>query len=562
MSAPDVTLVATGMLPMLLLASAALTAPASLLLLWLYRRAVVRGMAGVTGSADAARRHAAPQPQTGEPASLRIEVVDTAMLEIPQPGAYQKARNSLLRAAAVYVLGGLGYALVLASPWLVSTASDGVPATRVLWLISCYLWPTALAVGMLVAVSRGQRLLVALAYFAMLFAVALYGLFRSSELTLGQVAWFWLFTNAPATLLLLAFLHRRVRAVGPLVLSFMVAAVIGSQVALSAVAASDAGLRRAVELGAIVGLGGVGVFFMLMVLGFVVFGLVGWQLLKWIGRRYEQRKLSDQSLTLDAMWLMFGVVQSITFAFEGSLWIITGLLGFGVYKLSTRMGFELAGVARESGRSPTLLLLRVFALGGRSERLFDAFSKRWLRAGSISMIAGPDLVTATVEPHEFLDYVAGKLSQRFVRGSDDLERRIGALQRGRDPDGRYRVNEFFCHADTWQATMARLAADADAVLMDLRSFSPSNQGCIFEVRQLLDAVPLERVVFLIDDTTDRPFLEQVLRDSWRGVRPDSVNRRLASPRARLAHISAFGASDVSALLRLLLAVPSMQTTGT
>jgi hypothetical protein len=392
----------------------------------------------------------------------------------------------------------------------------------------------------------------------MLFAVALYGVFRSPELTLGQVAWFWLFTNAPATLLLLAFLHRRVRAVGPLVLSFMVAAVIGSQVALSAVAASESGLRGAVELGAIVGLGGVGVFFALMLIGFVAFGLIGWRLLNWIGRRYEQRKMSDQSLTLDAMWLMFGVVQSITFAFEGSLWILTGLLGFAVYKIASRTGFEIAGVAHQSDRSPTLLLLRVFALGGKSERLFDAFSKRWLRVGGISMIAGPDLVTATVEPHEFLDYVAGRLSRRFVRGSEDLERRIAAMQRGPDPDGRYRVNEFFCHADTWQATMARLAADADAVLMDLRSFSPSNQGCIFELRQLLHVVPLDRVVFLIDDTTDRGFLEQVLRDSWRRVRPDSINRRLASPRARLAHISALGATDVSALMRLLLAAPAMQ----
>jgi hypothetical protein len=552
MSAPEATTVVTGMLPMLLLASAALTAPASLFLLWLYRRAVLRGMAGIAGS-TAAERH--EPPQTGEPAALTIELIDPAKVDLSQSDAYDHGRRSLGKAVLVYALGGLGYALVLASPWLVFTGDDGVPTTRVLWLLSCYLWPTALAVGMLAAVSRGQRLFVALAYFAMLFAVALYGVFRSSELSLGQVAWFWLFTNAPATLLLLAFLHRRVRAVGPLVLSFMVAAVIGSQIALSAVAASDSTLRAAVNIGANVGLGGVGVFFALMLLGFAIFGLVGWRLLKWIGRRYEHRKMSDQSLTLDAMWLMFGVVQSITFA-SGGWWILTGLLGFAVYKLSTRTGFEIARVARESGSSPTLLLLRVFALGGKSERLFDAFSKRWLRTGSISMIAGPDLATATVEPHEFLDYVAGRLSTRFVRGSEDLERRMVAMQRGPDPDGRYRVNEFFCLADTWQATMARLSTEADAVLMDLRSFSPSNQGCIFELRQLLDAVPLDRVVFLIDDTTDRRFLEHVLRDSWRHVHPDSTNRRLSSPRARLAHISAGDASHISALLRLLLAPPS------
>ena len=57
-----------------------------------------------------------------------------------------------------------------------------------------------------------------------------------------------------------------------------------------------------------------------------------------------------------------------------------------------------------------------------------------------------------------------------------------------DPDGRYRIKEFFCYNDTWQMTMERLAAASDAVLMDLRSFSRVNQGCIFELGRLLDGV--------------------------------------------------------------------------
>jgi hypothetical protein len=295
-----------------------------------------------------------------------------------------------------------------------------------------------------------------------------------------------------------------------------------------------------------------------MLLGFGLFGMAGWWLLKWIGRRYEQRKMSDQSLILDAMWLMFGVVQSITFAFEGWLWLFTGLAGFAAYKVITRLGFALSGVARPIAAGPTLLLLRVFALGGKSERLFDALSKRWLRAGSISMIAGPDLVASTVEPHEFLEYMAGRLSRRFVRGGDDLERRLRAMERGPDPDGRYRVNEFFCYADSWKDTMTRLAAGADAVLMDLRSFSPANQGCIFELQQLLDSVSLERVVFLLDDTTDRAFLEQVLRDSWGRVRQDSPNHRLKAPEARLLRVATQRAADVRGLVKLLLAGPAIR----
>lgn len=431
------------------------------------------------------------------------------------------------------------------------TRQDGVPLSRVLWLLSCYAWPTALAVGMLAAVSRGQRLLVGLAYFAMLFAVALYGLARNAELTVSQLAFFWLYTNAPATVLLLAFLHRRVRAVGPLVLTFMVIAVIGSQVILSLVASGDEGLRAGVSVGAALGLGGVGVFFALIAFGFALFGVIGWRVLKWLGRRYQARKMSDQSLTLDAMWLLFGIVQSITLSFQGWLWIFTGPIAFVAYKTVSGLGFKMGGLARGSEASHTLLLLRVFALGAKSERLFDALSKRWLRVGSISMIAGPDLVTSTVQPHEFLDFMGGSLSRQFVRDREDLRRRLAAMERGPDPDGRYRVNEFFCYADTWQATMKKLAGGADGVLMDLRSFSKDNQGCVFELQQLLDSVPLERVLFLVDDTSDRGFLEEILQEGWTRMRADSPNRRSARAEARLLHVDPRKARNVRGLLKLL-----------
>ena len=552
----DPTLITTGMLPSLILAAAALTAPVSVFLLWRYRRAVMRSMAAYAGAAPTPAPAPAASPPAHATAALSVQAVDAGAFDNVWPSAYRDALRSLYAATAVYAAAGLSYAIVLASAWLVFTHDEDVVLTRLLWLLSCYARPTALAVGMIVAVSRGQRIAVAAAYFAMLFAVALYGTVRNAELTFGQLAAFWLFTNAPATILLLAFLHRRVRAVGPLVLAFMVTAVIGSQVLLGIAASSEAGLRSAVSVGAVLGLGGAQVFVAIMLLGFVLFGVAGWWFLKWLGRRYQQRRMSDQSLTLDAMWLMFGVVQSITLAFEGWAWVLTGPAAFVVYKVVAKLGFALSAAARPVGRCPTLLLLRVFSLGSRSERLFDALSKRWLRAGPISLIAGPDLVASTIEPHEFLEFMGGSLSRQFVRSGGDLERRLGAMDRGPDPDGRYRVNEFFCYADTWQQTMRALAAGADAVLMDLRSFSPANQGCIFELEQLLAGVPLERVVFLLDATTDRAFLESTLNDAWRRLRPDSPNRGLSMPQARLVSVGEHSARAISGVLKLLFTQPA------
>lgn len=542
----QVTLITTGMLPFLVLLSAALTAPVSFLLLARYRRAVLKSMAA---SANTAAPPEAPAAGPPPAQPLALDYLDPA--RVAPTAVRQAVRRAMLAAVLGYVAGGLAYALVLFGAWQYFTRDGGFVLSRFLWLMSCYAWPIALAVGLVATVDLRQRLLVALGYFAIVLAVAVHGLLRNAGLGFGQLATVWLLTNAPATVLLLAFLHRRVRAVGPLVLCFMVVAVTGSQVAVSLVGSNDATMRAVIALGAPFGLGGYGLFGLTMLAGAVLAAIVGWQLLLWLGHRHRTRRSSDQALTLDAMWLLFGVVQSITLAFEGWLWVLTGLVAFVAYLLTRRLVWTLVRPVVAAERAPSLLLLRVFALGARSERLFDALGKYWLRLGDIGLIAGPDLATSTVEPHEFLDFVSGRLSRRFVSGNSDLERRIANRDLGPDPDGRYRVNELFCHADTWQRAMRRLAALADVVLMDLRSFSTGNQGCLYELRHLLDAVALQRVVFLIDASTDRTFLEDALTGLWQALAPDSPNRGAATPRARLIDIPNANAATLGALLDCL-----------
>ncbi|HEY6140287.1 MAG TPA: hypothetical protein VI670_21235 [Thermoanaerobaculia bacterium] len=205
----------------------------------------------------------------------------------------------------------------------------------------------------------------------------------------------------------------------------------------------------------------------------------------------------------------------------------------------------------------TLLLLRVFALSTRSERLFDLLRVHWLRLGNITLIAGPDLITTTVEPHEFLNFLRGQLSRQFVRDRTDLAQRISEMDTEVDPDGRFRVNEFFCRANTWQITMRELAERSDAVLMDLRSFSTANRGCLFELRELLNSVDLTRVVFVIDASTDRRFLETTLTGLWSTVCTDSPNRNQKNPTARLLELNAKATGRVmhDLLARLCAPVP-------
>lgn len=537
-----ITLALTGALPFVVIAGALLAYPASLLLLKRYRRAVVRGMKVPVG---------APSPGPAPAAATTVAPAQSlgfSMLAPVPVGA--DAIGDGWRAARVYAAAIAAFAVVMTAAWLLATRDSAIGPVKLAVLFWTYFWPAVLAMNLVASTDRRTRLNVALAYFALYLPIAAAALVRSPELTVVQLAQHWLVTNAPPTVLLYAFLARRIRAVGPIVLAFAVLAVLGSQVAVALVGAGEAGMRAAVAVGAAVGMGGHAVFWATSTLGLVFFAIGAWFVLKWLGARYAAKRLSDEMLTLDAMMLVFGVTHSIGLVFEHWIWIASGFVAFVAYKAVAVAGYRWLPKVDAPRR---LLLLRVFALGPRSEPLFDAVRKRWLRAGGIALIAGPDLVTSAVEPDEFLGFLSGDLGRRFVAGAADLAARVAAMDRKPDPDGRFRIAEFFCRADTWQATMQRLVTDSDAVLMDLRRFSAANQGCVFELGRLLDSIDLGRVVFVIDRTTDRAFLESTLSRLWLSLAETSPNCSATAPAARLFEASGPTAAETRALIGHLAA---------
>lgn len=561
----DLTNAVTGAWPFILIIATILTAVISAFLLWLFRRATLRGMGREVGALYQSPVESGMTP-AGTASNNSPLAIESNHGEMPPTRsatadlAYRRTAQSLKWAAVVYIAGSLVYSLIMTTSWM-TIAGDGFILGRFLLLFVSYAWPSVLVVNMVLATSRRDFLGITGVYFAFVLMISLYGLIQNSELAIDELIFFWIYVNVPGTIVLLAFLRRRVRAVGPLVLAFMVAATTGAVLATEIIRVNDALLENIVEVGVSFGLGGTAIYVLLNIIGFVAFGVLGWWFLGRIGRRYRAKRLSDQSLTMDSLMLLFAVVQTIIFAVEGSIWFFTGPVAFVGYKLVTIVGFALLQRQTENNpNAPMLLLLRVFELGSRSERFFDSFSKWWRRSGSVSLIAGPDLLTSIVQPHEFLDFVSGKLSRQFVQGKSDLERRFADLDKQADPDGRYRVNEFFCHADTWQMTMRQLAKESNGVLMDLRSFSPTNHGCIYELEQLLDIVDLERVVFLVDETTDRQFLEETLQHLWQGVDSRSPNYKTGSPTAYLFHVQDSSMRSIKPLLlRLLDARAALQS---
>ena len=255
----DVTTALTGMLPFIVVVSAVLTAIVSVLLLWLYKRAVVRSMSASAGAPPPVSRVSLPGV-SGKSPGLTMTTIGTGD---PVAGmghaAYQATSASLRRIGVVYIVAGLAYAFVLSLPWMV-TAGGGFPLMRLLWLVVCYAWPTVVTLLLVVTTTRRQGYIVAGVYFGLVVAVGSIVLARNPGTGAGGLIYFWIFANGAATMLLAAFLARRIRAVGPLVLAFMIAGVTGALLLVTIAGSSDTLLRAIVEVGGTFGLGAVALF--------------------------------------------------------------------------------------------------------------------------------------------------------------------------------------------------------------------------------------------------------------------------------------------------------------
>jgi len=154
-----------------------------------------------------------------------------------------------------------------------------------------------------------------------------------------------------------------------------------------------------------------------------------------------------------------------------------------------------------------LLLLRVFAHDKRGERLLDEIAFHWRFIGPIHMISGPDLAKANLDPDELFLFLRRRLVGLFVTDRATLTNRMTTIDEKPDPDGRYRVNEFFCFDGVWQEAVERLVGICQAVLLDLRGFKKTRRGTAFEIALLARRKVLQRTVVLVDQETDLQAVE-------------------------------------------------------
>ena len=540
-----------GALFVTLLGSCALTLIGSWLVLWRYRRSVARAMSMSGFGAVEQAPAGAAAASTGAGIVSTSPVTASAREERPSGRAEALFRRAVWAPwleTACLAAAGLAYALVLACAYLLATPAARTP-TRFALTLWVDLWPLVIAAALTAPRFLRSAAVAAALYFTpfvlgtitlLVFPdapadsvdAALLGL--RDTVTPTVMVWFWIvFAGAPTGALLLS-LNPRLRAVSPLLLAFTMTAIVSLMTVWIVTFASplkDLTFRLAEATP-----GGWAGWLLLaasLVLGIAAAAWAGWMVLRWIRKATLAKVISDRTLVVDALWLFFASYYAMQFVVQGQAWLLTGALAFAVYWIVLA-----AARSRVRSRDPSLAprgltFLRVFALGPKSNALFDALAKHWRRVGSMQLITGPDLAQSTAQPHQLLDFVTGRLARHFIGDAHMLEARLDLLDRVADRDGWYRINNFFCRADAWKAVLARLVQEGDVVLMDLRSFSAHNEGCVHELRHLVEFVPLGRCVFIVDATTDIGHLRSVLSEALAGLEATSPNRQATAETVEL-----------------------------
>ncbi|HZN24656.1 MAG TPA: hypothetical protein VFB75_10545 [Burkholderiales bacterium] len=482
-----------------------ITAIVATFVLWRYRVVVLKGMSFASGEPVAitprAMTHAPSAPAAaGDSAALAWEramhrraicawlitvAVPAPLIAVAYLSGEQISAATIVMASGV-ILGAAVPVIAVSLGWT--------------WKRGLLFWLELLAAGAVLTVvaSMLQRLA--------------RGASPSLDQLLNVLPFFQLaavFSSIPL-LLVLASGPGRLRGVVPItfagLLVFGLAPVLGSR-ATQLLAESRAGSELLLGTISTVGLHAAFIAFALPT------GWIAWKRLQAVAREYEEKGFSDVQLLARAWWLMFIATLALEILNKQAapLWaVITCAAAYPVFLVANRHAFRWVGLAAANRVPRTLLLLRVFGYTRRTEKLFDRVGSRWRYFGPVTMIAAPDVVARSIDPADFLYYMVGAIDENFVRSAADLQRRLQTLDTQRDPDGRFRVNDFCCADTTWRATVTALMDRADVVLMDLRGITSRQRGCEFELRELPTRLAPQRVVLVVDNATDRTFVRGAL----------------------------------------------------
>ncbi|HEY6688220.1 MAG TPA: hypothetical protein VI094_18660 [Propionibacteriaceae bacterium] len=480
----------------------------------------------VPGRAESARWPSGTPSYSGFGPLPRVPAAAALQASSRQEVLSRRARNTLWRLAIAYGCAGAAQAIVITLVVLLGGPDSYTRPSIWLSMLIVMALPVVPTIAYVLAtrpVARALWIVVALGV-ALVFAGEARGLVWDA---------FLLYIMVPAVIFLL-FNLRFWRATAPVVLVLSLGGSLG--------------WLTFFEIGRAI-VGASPVIWIFRLVGLATGVLLALRAVRGIGQLYRAKRTSEQMLFIDTWWSLLTVIQTavlvITWGPEGFI----ALAGLGGYLLISRV--LISGLRTDRSPAARLLLLRVFGHDRRTERLLDELTLRWRPFGTVDLIAGRDLALRNIDPAEFYDFLTGKLAREFVRDGADLDQRLARRDDCQDPDGRFRVNQFFCHRNTWKPTLDRLVASCDAVLMDLRNFNENREGCRYEIRRLAEHAGVKPIVLLTNANTQLDLAESLFREAA------TQHHRQATPDGQvfILQASRSNRATVDTATRLLLDSP-------
>jgi len=396
----------------------------------------------------------------------------------------------------------IGLTLVIALTRTVMTQfiADGpITLKTVATLGAAYAWPV---LPVLAVIGRWSRLRFVGAMLGWLvFAILLLSWRTNENISFAQVVGWMLFdTGLPLVVVTALCLGGATRAVAPWLAPLFMVFSGSSQLGLSFLPAMSNGDSPFTVWWA----GWVGA-----TTAFTLFAVLPWWIAwwppralgRWLGEAYRERRISELFYLFTAVW---------TIALVGPALGTIHVLGWGAFVgFAPLLWIPLGALLMKrfapptlTDNPPTLLILRVFQQDANAQAIFDRVIEHWRLSGNTVLIAGTDLADRTIDADDVFTFLDGRLGERFIAQPGDIESRLQQFEFQPDVEGRYRVNECYCHDNTWQQALDRLVGISDVVLMDLRNFKAKNAGCIHELGVLAKAHNIARVVILTNSETE------------------------------------------------------------
>ena len=168
---------------------------------------------------------------------------------------------------------------------------------------------------------------------------------------------------------------------------------------------------------------------------------------------------------------------------------------------------------------PPLRLMVLWVFGSHSGliSLMGTLGAQWMWLGSVAALeVGTVVGTRT---GQLWAWLRGRERDLMAESPAEIEQ---VLRDWSLPSAPY-WRSVLCTDGVWQFAVDRLLDASELVLMDLAGFSPSSRGCAWELGRLIDRVPSNRFLLLVDETTDQPFFMQTLNAAWEGMAGHSPN---------------------------------------